>query len=335
MSEQVWAWHSPPGWPPPPLGWRPTPNWAPPTDWPPPPPGWQFWVPAPPPPVPSTPTALTAGTPDRRDLVWETRFVMLAFLLSGVMSAVILIVRHAFNDNGNPDPVPLVVPGHPLPSLLLGIPYYLVVAAMVPLVLLLLRRTGQGRRVLGLGLPGWRSDIWPAIGLIAAGWGSEIVLLVPLAAVIKGHPGLLNQTSVLHVPHYYVIYGLAISATTAVAEEVIVNGYLLVRLNQLGWTPRRALIPEPGPENQLSHLLRPGIHLHGPTRILLHPVVSKAWPADAGDPGPFPVRRHLDINRHLEVRRFSLSDGARALERGRNHRSYNRLSLRYDVWEER
>jgi membrane protease YdiL (CAAX protease family) len=179
---------------------------------------------------------------------------MVAFLLSGVMSAVILIVRHAYDVGGSPNPVPLVVPNHPLASLLLGVPYYLVVAAIVPLVLLLLRRTGQGRGVLGLGLPGWRSDIWPAIGLIGAGWGSEIVLLIPLADVLKGHPGLLNQTSVLHVPHYYVIYGLAISATTAVAEEVIVNGYLLVRLNQLGWTPRSALI--------LSLVLRTSYHIY-------------------------------------------------------------------------
>jgi membrane protease YdiL (CAAX protease family) len=33
-----------------------------------------------------------------------------------------------------------------------------------------------------------------------------------------------------------------ISATTAVAEEVLMNGYLMTRLSQLGWSPTGALI---------------------------------------------------------------------------------------------
>jgi membrane protease YdiL (CAAX protease family) len=51
-----------------------------------------------------------------------------------------------------------------------------------------------------------------------------------------------------------VVYGIAISATTAVAEEVLVNGYLLVRLEQLGWSPQRALI--------LSLILRTSYHVY-------------------------------------------------------------------------
>jgi hypothetical protein len=34
----------PPGWAPPPAGWRPGPGWAPPPDWPEPPEGWRFWT---------------------------------------------------------------------------------------------------------------------------------------------------------------------------------------------------------------------------------------------------------------------------------------------------
>jgi len=196
----------------------------------------------------------SVGGLSRNELVWETRFVMFAFLISGVMAAVVLIVRHAYHVGAGPDPVSLVIPGHPLASFLVGIPEYLTVAAVAPLVLMLLRRTGQDRRVLGLALPGWSSDIWPAIGLIAAGVGTEFVFLIPLGRLLEDHPGLLNQTAVGHVPAYYVIYGLAISATTAVAEEVIVNGYLLVRLNQLGWDPRRALI--------LSLFLRTSYHIY-------------------------------------------------------------------------
>lgn len=41
----AYKWHSPPGWPDPPAGWRPAPGWRPPPDWPSPPTGWQFWQP--------------------------------------------------------------------------------------------------------------------------------------------------------------------------------------------------------------------------------------------------------------------------------------------------
>jgi membrane protease YdiL (CAAX protease family) len=56
------------------------------------------------------------------------------------------------------------------------------------------------------------------------------------------------------VPSYYVIWGLAISLTTAVTEEVLVNGYLITRLGQFGWTPRAALV--------LSLILRTSYHVY-------------------------------------------------------------------------
>ena len=178
----------------------------------------------------------------RGDLVWETRFVMLAFLFPGVAAAIVLVARHAFNAGGSPSPLAGVIPGHPLASLLLGIPVYLEVAAVAPLALLLLARTGQGPTALGLGIPGFASDLWPAIGLISAGFGVDALLSIPFAPLLKDHPGLINPTQIGHVPGYYVVYGLAVSATTAFAEEVIVNGYLLTRLEQMGWAPVPALV---------------------------------------------------------------------------------------------
>jgi hypothetical protein len=50
------------------------------------------------------------------------------------------------------------------------------------------------------------------------------------------------------------VWGLIISATTAITEEVLVNGYLITRLGQLGWTPRSALI--------LSLILRTSYHVY-------------------------------------------------------------------------
>jgi membrane protease YdiL (CAAX protease family) len=192
--------------------------------------------------------------PTRNDLLWETRFVMLAFLFPGVAAAVVLIVRHAFNAGGSPSPLGNVVPGHPLVSLLIGIPVYLEVATVAPLALLLLARTGQGPAALGLRVPGLRSDVWPALGLIGAGFGVDVLLSIPFTPLLKDHPGLINPTQIGHVPGYYVLYGLAVSATTAFGEEVIVNGYFLTRLEQLGWGPTPALV--------LSLTLRTSYHVY-------------------------------------------------------------------------
>jgi membrane protease YdiL (CAAX protease family) len=136
----------------------------------------------------------------------------------------------------------VLIEGHPLENMIIGIIAYLAVACVAPLALLLLSRTGQGPKVLGLGWPGLRSDIGPAIGIIGASWGSEIVLLLVLSPLLNANTRLNSSTPVGNVPHYYVIWGLTIAATTAVAEEVLMNGYLMTRLSQLGWSPTGALI---------------------------------------------------------------------------------------------
>jgi len=261
MTDHIWVWVAPPGWPVPPVGWSPPALWQPPPDWPVPPANWQYWVPvavpsmAPPPPV-----TIRVEEASRRSLVWETRFVLLAFLIPGVSSAVVLLVRHI---QGVPDirQFTTTVPGHPLSNLILGILSYLAVAAMVPLVLLLLTRTGQRPSSLGLGWPRFGADIWPAIGLVALSYLAEYVLLIPFVFFIKDHSKIINTTVLGHVPAYYVIYALTTSATTAIAEEMIVNGYLITRLEQFGWTPQRALI--------LSLTLRTSYHIYYGVGFLL------------------------------------------------------------------
>jgi membrane protease YdiL (CAAX protease family) len=219
--------------------WRPPPDWAPP-------------VPAPPVPVVS-PTSIVSLQPTTRStLVWETWFVMLAFLLPAVTGAVVALAQHV-NGVGTVTRFPVLLPDNPVGNLVIGIFAYLSVAAMVPLALHLLIRTGQPPRALGLVRPSLRLDAWPALGLIGASLGGELVLALVLLPLIR-HSSLYDKTTVGHVPAYYVIYGIAISATTAVAEEVLVNGYLLTRLGQLGWSPRRALV--------LSLILRTSYHAY-------------------------------------------------------------------------
>ena len=200
------------------------------------------------------PTAVVRLEPTtRRTLVWETRFVMLAFLLPAVMGAVVALAQH-INGVGPVTRFPVLLEGNPVGNLIVGILAYLPVAATVPLALHLLGRTGQPPRTLGLVRPSFRLDVWPALGLMGASFGSEIVLILVLTPLLTSHPSLVSKTIVGNVPAYYVVYGIAISATTAVAEEVLVNGYLLVRLEQLGWSPQRALI--------LSLILRTSYHVY-------------------------------------------------------------------------
>lgn len=250
MSTPGWVWRAPPGWPQPPPGWAPPAGWRPSPEWPEPPADWVYWVPAPaePPPPP-----IRIEEPSRRGLVLETWFVELAFLVPGVLAAVDVLAAHE-GGAGDITRFPTIVSGHPLANLIVGIISYFEVAAVVPLALLLLSRTGQGPAVMGLTRPGWVRDVWPGLGLAAAGYGVVLVIAVPFAPLLADHKALFNQIPTGHVPKYYIIYGLAVSAITAITEETLVSGYLLTRLDQLGWDPKWALV--------LSLTLRTSYHVY-------------------------------------------------------------------------
>jgi membrane protease YdiL (CAAX protease family) len=248
VADNKLTWRPAPGWPEAPPGWQPPPGWSPPPDWPPAPPGWAFWVPDDRQPV--APVRLTE--PTRRDLVLETWLVMLALLLPWVTSAVLTLVLH-LETGASLTQLPSYAPHHPAANIVVGLLSYLPVAAVVPLAVLLLARTGQRPAELGLTslqLP----DFGAAVGLAAAAYGCELVLAVPLIPLVRDHSALLNTAGSLHVPVYYLVFGLSMSLITAVAEEVAVNGYLLTRLDQLGWSPGRALV--------LSLVLRTSYHVY-------------------------------------------------------------------------
>ncbi len=279
MSNPGWVWRSPPGWPQPPPGWAPPPGWRPPADWPAPPADWVYWVPAagqqaagqqagaqppdgqqtaaprrkPAPPLPR------AEPLTRRGLVLETWFVQIAFLAPGLLGAIDLLAAHIGGTPGI-NPFSQIVPHHPVANVIFGILTYLQVGAVVPLGLLLLSRTGQYPAAIGFTWPQWRRDVWPGIGLAAAGYAvayvAAIVIIGAVASAIGRHAAsqLFSQVTIGHVPAYYVLYGIAISAVTAITEETLVNAYLLTRLEQLGWDPRWALV--------LSLTLRTSYHVY-------------------------------------------------------------------------
>ena len=184
-------------------------------------------------------------------MVLETWFVMLAFLVPSVLAAVDVLAAHT--GGAAITRFPAIV-SNPAANLILGVLTYLGVATVVPIALLLLSRTGQDPAALGLGRPSWGQDVWPGLGIAASGFGVVYLAGIVLIAVAGTHNKLFVQVPVGHVPAYYVIYGIAVSAITAVTEETLVNGYLLTRLEQLGWDPRRALL--------LSLTLRTSYHIY-------------------------------------------------------------------------
>ncbi len=244
VSTRKLTWRPAPGWPDCPPGWTPPPGWNPPADWPPAPPDWEFWTT----PEPVAPVVSTEQTRD--GLVLETRLVMIAGLFPWIVSAIVILGTHL--DTGKAlVQLPTFTPHQAVLNTVLGLLSYMPVAAVVPLALLLLARTGQRPASLGLTRLGWR-DFWAAVGIAAAAFGCELVLAITLAPL--DHSRLVNSTGTLHVPAYYLIFGLSQALFTAVAEEVIVNGYLITRLDQLGWSPARAF--------WLSLALRTSYHLY-------------------------------------------------------------------------
>ncbi len=202
---------------------------------------------------PQFPPPVRIAEQSRRGLALETWFVEIAFLLPGIVAAVDVLAAH-LGGVSDINRFPTVVPGHPVENLVIGIFSYLAVGAVVPLALLLLARTGQSPARLGLSLPWWRRDLWPGLGLAVGGYGVTLLVALPFTAVVARHSSLFSQVRTGHVPEYYILFGVAVSAITAVTEETLVSGYLLTRLEQFGWTPQRALL--------LSLTLRTSYHVY-------------------------------------------------------------------------
>ena len=238
-------WRPAPGWPDTPPGWQPPAGWKPPADWPAAPADWQFWVPA----GPRFPVRSAELT--RRDLVVETRLVMVALLVPWIITAALTLAVHEIS-RASLTQLPTYDPHQPVANVVLGLVSYLPVAAVVPLALLLLARTGQRPADLGLTRARW-PDLGVAVGLAAAGLGCELVLAIPLTHLLK-HSALVNTAGPLHVPVYYVIFGLSQALITSIAEETAVSGYLLTRLDQIGWSPWPAFC--------LSLALRTSYHVY-------------------------------------------------------------------------
>jgi membrane protease YdiL (CAAX protease family) len=188
---------------------------------------------------PDTVSPIDPANQSARWLGWETIFVVTAFALPGLASAIVLLAQHigGVSDLNEFD---LPLPHHPGASLILLLVLYSTTALVVPIALLLLARTGQPPAALGLMRAGFRSDAVGAVAMLGGIFVVNFLLFLPLAHVLN-NKHLSNTATNTHVPAYFIIYALFLSATTAINEEVIVNGYFMTRLAQRGWSPRAAL----------------------------------------------------------------------------------------------
>lgn len=128
-----------------------------------------------------------------------------------------------------------------------------IASALVPVVLVahLLLREGSGMRAIGFD----RTRPWPDLGkgtLVAAGIGSA-GLAFYLAARGAGFNLTVVPESLPDVWWKYPVLILS-AVQNSVLEEVIVVGYLLRRLGQLGWSPTAAMVA--------SSVLRGSYHLY-------------------------------------------------------------------------
>lgn len=197
-------------------------------------------------PLVSPSPGLTPQTVDRpepgsqsRWLGWETVVVLVAFAFPGLVDAIVILAQH-LGGVSDLNEFELPLPHNQPVSLILLLLQYSTTALVVPIALLLLARTGQPPAALGLQRRGWRRDAVGGVALLAGSWLVALVVLSPLTRVLS-NKHLTNTTTNSHVPAYFVIYALLLAATTAVNEEVLVNGYFLTRLAQRGWGPWQAL----------------------------------------------------------------------------------------------
>jgi hypothetical protein len=188
---------------------------------------------------PATVSPVEPAGGSTRWLGWETIFVVAAFALPGFAAAVEILAQHV-GGVSDLNEFNLPLPHQPAASLFILLLGYLTTALVVPIALLLLARTGQPPAVLGLQRLGFRRDAASAVGLLGAVWVLNVVLILPLSPLLN-NKHLTNTATNSHVPAYYIVYALFVSAVTAINEEVVVNGYFMTRLSQRGWSPWPAL----------------------------------------------------------------------------------------------
>ncbi|MDX2709562.1 CPBP family intramembrane metalloprotease [Streptomyces sp. NBC_00510] len=199
-----------------------------------------------------------AGSVERlgpRALRSETLLVLALSLGASALAALISFIGSLTKPGGLKDQAATLVgsqaPGRPWLDLAWQL--FGVATALVPVALVahLLAREGTGMPAIGFDLRRPRTDLLRGAAVAAAIGGTG--LLFYLGARASGFNLTVVPESLPDV--WWKIPVLIASAVqNAVLEEVVVVGYLLRRLGQLGWTPVGALVA--------SSVLRGSYHLY-------------------------------------------------------------------------
>jgi membrane protease YdiL (CAAX protease family) len=173
----------------------------------------------------------TLAPPDRRELVEEVLIVLSLSLLATAVDALLSFLRAPVNRTVAVSLFRDVELAAQLADMVFDL-------APVALVVHLARRSGEGLAPFGLGTATLRQDAW---------WGGAAGLGVALAGLglYLGALALDVNRFVVPVPplgRWWTVPILVVGAAqNALLEEVVVVGYLVRRLGQLGWSGRAAV----------------------------------------------------------------------------------------------
>jgi membrane protease YdiL (CAAX protease family) len=200
--------------------------------------------------VPATLPPLT-----RRLLGWEIVVVFAVSLGASALFAVINLIGSLTAPKALRQQQALLVgslaPGRPLLDLTLQLANILVTLAPVALVCYLLVRDGERPATLGIDATRPASDLLRGAVLAAVIGGSGLLLYI--AAF---HLGISLNVVPENLPNVWWRIPVLVldAAQNGILEEVLVLGYLLRRLGQLGWAPGKAIA--------LAALVRGSYHLY-------------------------------------------------------------------------
>jgi membrane protease YdiL (CAAX protease family) len=184
--------------------------------------------------------------------------VVVVFAVSLGASALFALIRF-FGDLAEPEPlskqktvlVGSFAPGQPWLDLSLQLASIVTTIAPVALVVYLLFRSGESLRAIGVDLSRLGQDVLLGCLLAALVGGSG------LALYLVAHAADVNLTVVpaaLPDVWWRIPVEVLAAVQNGVLEEVLVVGYLLHRLDQMGWSSRPALA--------VSAVLRGSYHLY-------------------------------------------------------------------------
>lgn len=200
---------------------------------------------------------LPSEVPSRQVLRFEVMAVLAVGILPATAVAVMEMVKSILTHTPNQLHT-IQIPGHPGADIALGILVLAAETSAVLLVAYVLARSGESLRSIGFNLRRLGGSIGIAALLVVD------LFLTSVAGSYVSHllhfQGLTQQVGPAMTARYIPEFVVA-SARTGLLEEIVVCGYLLHRLRQLGWSDGKSLAA--------STLLRASYHIYGGVPLLL------------------------------------------------------------------